>query len=324
MYWFHPLVWIAARRLRTEREHACDDVVLTAGVPSDEYAEALVDLARGLASHGQGWTSAPAMAEVCDIERRIRGLFDLTRNRGPARAGTAAAIAAVALALLVTVASLSLHGQPVRGAVAGIVQDPSGARVPFCRVVAKNRDGSQPGSHEIGRRGRIPVRRIPPGNYVLEFASAGFASTRLDVLVASGQAARLDVSLEVGTVAEGMTVSGQKPTASARSARTPQRIRVGGNVQPVRLLQQTRPAYPAVLQQAGVEGTVAIRAVISVNGDVLSPQVVNTDVDPRLAQLALDAVKQWHYHPALLNGQPVEISTTMTIDFTLENEPRAK
>ena len=59
-----------------------------------------------------------------------------------------------------------------------------------------------------------------------------------------------------------------------------------------------------------------IRAVVSKEGKVLSPKVVNT-VDERLAQLALDAFKQWRYAAALLNGQPVETLTTVTIDFTL-------
>ena len=66
-----------------------------------------------------------------------------------------------------------------------------------------------------------------------------------------------------------------------------------------------------------------IRAVISMDGEVLSPQVVNTNIDPRLTQLALEAVKQWRYQPTLLNGQPVETATTVTIDFT-SDAPRGK
>ena len=94
-------------------------------------------------------------------------------------------------------------------------------------------------------------------------------------------------------------------------------IRVGGNVQPARIVQQVRPDYPADLQQAGVEGTVLIRAIISKDGNLLSPQVINTEIDSRLAQLALTAVKQWRYQPSLLNGEPVEVMTTVSIDFKL-------
>jgi protein TonB len=67
-----------------------------------------------------------------------------------------------------------------------------------------------------------------------------------------------------------------------------------------------------------VEGTVVMRAVISTAGALLNLEVVNTDVDPRLAKAALDAVGQWVYQPTLLNGQPVEVVTTITLDFRLQ------
>jgi protein TonB len=87
-------------------------------------------------------------------------------------------------------------------------------------------------------------------------------------------------------------------------------------VQAARLTYQPRPEYPADLQAAGVQGTVRIRAIVSKEGAVLHAQVMNT-VDPRLAQSALDAVNQWLYQPALLNGEPIEIMTSIDIDFSL-------
>lgn len=319
LYWFHPLVWIAARRLRQEREHACDDAVLASGIPADEYANALVELARGLAARRQLWMNAPAMAEVSSMETRIRALFDRRCDRSPIRASTAAAIGAAAFALLLPMASLTLNAQPNRGMIAGVVEDPSGARVPFCRVAATNQSGSNQEFTKADAAGEYRFNAIPAGHYVLEFAAPGFAKTKAEVQLAAGHAAQANATLELGSVSERLTISGQKPIPMARSSATPQRIRVGGNVQPVRLIEQVKPEYPAALQQSGVQGTVVIRAVISMDGNVLSPQVVNTDVDPRLAQLALDAVKQWRYQPSLLNGEPVETTTTMTIDFTLDN-----
>ena len=72
------------------------------------------------------------------------------------------------------------------------------------------------------------------------------------------------------------------------------------------------------LQQLGIEGAVLLRAVISVDGSLLNLEVANTDVNAGLAKAALDAVKQWRYQPTLLNGQPVEVVTTITVDFRLE------
>lgn len=317
IYWFHPLAWIAARQLRRERERACDDVVLASGAAAHEYAADLVDLARGLAARRRAWMNAPAVTGGCDLESRIRALFDHNRNRQPLGTRTAAAIGTAALALVLPMAAVTLNAQAARGSLAGVVQDPSRARVPDCRVVAKNQDGANQEVTRSNAAGEYRFAAIPPGNYVVEFRSPGFALTRMNAAIASGQEAHLDATLDVGSISDHMTIRGQKPTTP--SAGTPQRIRVGGNVQPVRPLVQTEPVYPAELQQLGVEGTVAIRAVISVDGNVLSPQVINTDIDPRLAQLALDAVKQWRYQPTLLNGQPVETATTLMIDFTLES-----
>jgi protein TonB len=60
-----------------------------------------------------------------------------------------------------------------------------------------------------------------------------------------------------------------------------------------------------------------MRAVISINGDLLNVVALNSDVDARLVNAALDAVRLWKYQPTLLNGQPVEVVTTITVDFQL-------
>jgi TonB family protein len=319
LYWFHPLAWTAARRLRQERERACDDAVLAAGVPPHEYASDLVDLARGLAARQRAWANAPTMAEARDLESRVRALFDHSRNRRPLGKKTAWAIELTMLAVLLPVASVIVQAQADRGALAGVVVDPSGARVPGVRVTAKNQDGTNEDMTRSNAAGEYRFNALPAGQYVLEFGAAGFALTKVSAAVAVGQVAQVDATLKLGAVSEVMTVAGHKPPMMTPQIGTPKRIRVGGNVQPLKLVQQVRPEYPAELQLLGVQGTVVIRAVISIDGDVLSPQVISAGVDRRLAQLALDAVKQWRYQPSLLNGQPVETVTTVTIDFTLDS-----
>jgi protein TonB len=71
------------------------------------------------------------------------------------------------------------------------------------------------------------------------------------------------------------------------------------------------------VRDQGLEGVVEIQAIIGRDGTVLAPRVVNADIHPAFASAALEAVKQWRYSPTLLNGQPVEISTTISVRFSM-------
>jgi len=198
------------------------------------------------------------------------------------------------------------------------VKDPSGAVVPNARVTAKNLDGSNEETAVANGAGGYVFTSIPSGRYALEFRSPGFAIGKFQVTVAAGQSTRVDANLAIGQVSETVTVKGGKSAPRPLAAPpTGQRILVGGNVHPSRLIKQARPDYPEELQQLGVQGTVMIKAVISKEGTVLNPVVVNTAIDSRLAKLALDAVSQWTYEPTLLNGQPVEVVTSIDIAFQL-------
>jgi len=318
LFWFHPLAWLALRELRKERERACDDAVLLRGVAPHDYAGHLMDLVRALSAKRSQWADAPAMAEASDLESRVRALLDRGRNRRPLSRRAAIAIAAAVAAVLLPFAAITAYAQ-ARGAIAGVVQDPSGARIPNCRVTAKNLDASNQEVTTAGPAGEYRFASIPSGRYMLEFSTPGFMVAKVEVTLVTGATARVDANLELGSVSENVLVHGQKPSAArpAAAAASQQRIRVGGSVTAVRLISQPRPVYPADLQQLGVEGTVVMKAIVSKSGSVLSPKVVNT-VDPRLAKAALDAVSQWQYQPALLNGEPVETITTITLDFKLD------
>ena len=112
VYWFHPLAWIAAWRLRVERERACDDLVLRAGANGPDYAHQLLQLARGTrGSGGPAW--ALAMARPSQLEGRLLSILDPTRERqGLSRGMTAATAVAVAL-LAVVLAGLQPWATPV-------------------------------------------------------------------------------------------------------------------------------------------------------------------------------------------------------------------
>ncbi len=81
VYWFHPLVWLTARRLRAESEAACDDLVLASGVSAPDYARHLLAIAQTLPPVSQSPHSAIAMAQTSRIERRLLMLLDTTQSR---------------------------------------------------------------------------------------------------------------------------------------------------------------------------------------------------------------------------------------------------
>jgi protein TonB len=96
---------------------------------------------------------------------------------------------------------------------------------------------------------------------------------------------------------------------------TPQRIKVGGNVQSAKLVRQPRPVYPPLAKQARISGVVKLSAVISKDGTIQQLEVISGH--PLLVPSALDAVKQWVYQPTQLNGEPVEVQTQIDVNFTL-------
>jgi protein TonB len=81
------------------------------------------------------------------------------------------------------------------------------------------------------------------------------------------------------------------------------------------LLTPIRPVYPAIARAAGISGQVVVSAVISDTGTIESLQVVSGP--ELLRRAALEAIQAAHYRPFLLNGQPVEVQTTITVSFRL-------
>jgi TonB family protein len=326
LYWFHPLAWLAARQLRKERECACDDAVLSGGVTAPDYAGHLLELARGMVRR-RSLADAPAMAEGGHLEDRVRAVLDRGRNRAPLNRRLAGVVAALACTLVLPIALVTGHAQAGTGGLAGVVQDPSGARVPNCEVRIRNLDHKNEEVGAVNAAGEFGFANVPAGRYAIEVRARGFAPGKTESVVEGGRSNAVVVALALGQISEAVKVRGAKPAngsmtpqtpESAVSGRAAQRIPVGGNVQPAKLLSKVDPTYPANLKQQGIAGTVMVRAIISKTGEPLNPVVINTTVHPGLAQAALDAVRQWRYQPTLLNGQPVEIITNIDVTFELD------
>jgi protein TonB len=101
----------------------------------------------------------------------------------------------------------------------------------------------------------------------------------------------------------------------ASAADAPKKIRIGANVAAANLIAKVAPVYPAEAKQAGIQGIVRLAIDIGTDGRVES---LNAESGPDvLVQAAVEAVKQWTYRPVLLNGEPVEVTTTVDVNFTL-------
>ena len=372
LYWFHPLVWVAARQLRRERERACDDAVLLGGIAAHDYAQHLIEMVRALGGKRVG---AMTMAAPSDLEGRVRALLDGRRNRRPLSRRAAAAIGAACAVVLACSAVTTASSRPAQtaqasrieaaqavpdtaaqaqaetlfepapapkprraakpaadpvrqpaadapqatGSLSGAVNDPSGAFVPNARVTAKNVDGSSQETAVSDAAGTYRFNALLPGEYAVEVTVPGFKAMRVQVTVAGGKAMVANARLTLGDLSESISVKAARPATAAPAAQTTTatRIKVGGNVQAAMILKRVQPVYPAELKANGVTGTVMIEALVKKDGTLSDLHVMNHDVDPGLVTAATDAVSQWQYRPALLNGEPVVVLTNIAVSFEL-------
>jgi len=96
---------------------------------------------------------------------------------------------------------------------------------------------------------------------------------------------------------------------------TPTRVRVSQGVTQGLLIRKIQPNYPPLARQARIQGQVLLAAEISKDGSIENLHLISGH--PMLAPAAIEAVKQWKYKPYILNGEPVEVETQITVNFTL-------
>lgn len=140
LYWWHPLAWVSARKLREERERACDDLVLAQGVRASDYAEQLLSIARLLRTAPVAGLAGVAMAKPSELSDRLLAVLDAARVRRPLRPHAAISGALLALAFVLPTAGM----MPVRAAAPA----PAGTTLP------------PPGEDLIGQTAVLPPR--PP------------------------------------------------------------------------------------------------------------------------------------------------------------------
>jgi len=319
LYWFHPFTWVAARRLRQESECACDDFVLNSGIEPSEYANQLLDLARTLENSGGAWSPALALARPSKLERRFTAMLNASTERRQVSLRTRLLTALSALCLVLPLGALRLSAQNQSGKFTGTIYDPSGAPVPNATVIMANHKADRAEMTTSDANGNFKFTYLPAGEYEMKVLKRGFEEYKVpQVTLEPGRDSSHSMTLTVGAVTEEVDVVAEGTVkALPGAAGGPTRIRLGGDIQAPKLLDKIQPVYPEAARAAGVEGTVILHAIIGMKGDPLSLRVVNTQVDPELARAAVEAVSKWRYSPTLLNGDPIEVDTTVMVNFKL-------
>ena len=127
------------------------------------------------------------------------------------------------------------------------------------------------------------------------------------------------------TLCLGATLSAQESKSEAPRAeqqseqQRPKRVRVSEGVAKALLIKKAEPEYPQEARDQRIQGAVVLQIEISEAGDLKDARLISGH--PLLAPPAIEAVKQWKYKPYLLNGEPVQVETRVTVDFRLDPKP---
>jgi TonB family protein len=317
--WFNPLAWMACTRLRRESEQACDDEVLAMNVGGREYAGHLLELARQCRRPGSAWAAAIPMAHPSTLERRIAAMLNPRLDRHAPSRRIVAALGLVLLLVTLPVAAIRAR-QAGPAPLSGTIYDVTGAVLPGVEVTLVDAN-EIPWVVTSNASGRFEFPLVGPGKYELKFTLAGFRVLRHAFELRDARDWDRAFTLQVGAVQETIRIRTSRaalPKQLKASGAAAQPVRVGGNIRAPRKVKDVRPIYPAAMREAGLTGLVPLEAVIGRDGTVSSVRVLSAQVHPDFAIAAVDAVRQWLFTPTLLNGEPVEVVMTVSVQFDLE------
>jgi len=326
LYWFHPLVWIAWRRLELEAERSCDDAVLDRS-EATAYADQLVGLARRLSASPK--PPVLAMASRADLAKRVGSVLDLGQRRGRAGvfritcAWVAAAMLVLAISPLKIVAAQATTSQMQNSPlpqystttrliqVDVIVTDTRGGRT----VVNLQKEDFA--ITEDGRPQAIavfifhPVEGSTPGYYVLGYYATNNAS--------DGTYRRIHVALNA-PIASIVRLEYREGYWAGKSAAEPPNSSpsVPSDVTLPVPIYKPEPEYPEEARKAKYQGTVRLFIEIDATGHVMPASIrVIRSLGLELDENAIACVSQWRFKPAIKGGNPIAVQAEVSVNFQL-------
>ena len=150
--------------------------------------------------------------------------------------------------------------------------------------------------------GAFEFARLSAGEYGLETSSTVYGAVPKQSITIKNQAVKVNLIIPD---------AGPSPVDERSTAR----IHVEEHAQTAKLVRSVKAIYPESAKRHLSQGAVQLQTFIGGNGSVMAARVINTDIDPDLAKAAIDAVKQFRYQPTVIDGNPVEVISQLTVFF---------
>jgi TonB family protein len=195
------------------------------------------------------------------------------------------------------------------GRISGVVTDAS-TQAPVAKALVTARGAALPGKRNAvaDERGAFEIARLPAGSYVLTVEREGFQKLASEELEVEGPRAT-EVRLQL------VPLPPPEPMIEVNPPSSDQPIAFSDELTPPVLISGPSPEYTPKALERRVEGTMAIRCVITVDGTVHGCRVIKSL--PFMDRAAIAALEQRKYKPALRAGKPVDVYYTFTIKFAL-------
>jgi TonB family protein len=340
VYWFHPLVWMAWRRLALEAERSCDDAVLR-GSEATAYADQLVGLAQRLSSSGKtAGAKSPllAMANRADLAARVGAVLDSRQRRGRAGTVPVALACAAAAVLVLTVSPLRMVASPQTARTeakdAPMPRFSANTMLVISNVIASDRNG-------------LPIEGLNASDFVVteegapqtisvfEFQGlAAMAQTTQDSISsyyivgyytanqkADGGFRTIKIASTKNTVAKldyrsGYYTRSSDVTALVGTGESGVNRITGLDVAPPVLLYKKESEYSEEARKAKYQGTVGLHVEVNDSGQATNIQVIRS-LGLGLDEKAIEAVRQWKFKPGMKYGQPLTMQVQVDVNFRL-------